>query len=445
MAEWKKYKFSDFLTRVKTPIIINDLKKYKRVTIKTRHGGVFLRDFEIGVKIGTKKQFVLEEGQFVLSKIDARYGAFGIATTEVDGAIITGNFWAYDFDKAIISIAWLEHFTNSQYFYDFCERASSGITHRKYLDELAFLDNEIHLPPIQNQDEILLGISSKKIQVECLKNELSHQQTLHKQLRQQILQEAIEGKLTTDWRKQNPDVEPASELLARIQAEKEQLIKEKKIKRQKPLPTIEDEEKPFELPEGWVWCRLSNFGQITGGGTPSKGNEEFWNGDIPWVTPKDMKADIIGTTELKITLAGIQNSSAKMIPENSILIVGRSGILKRTIPVSINAFKCTVNQDLKVIIPFFQAMANYIQTMLWGMEKYILDNLVKYGMTVHSLKYTEFSQQYFPLPPLPEQKAIVDKVEKLLAHCDQLRDQITANKSHSDQLMQAVLKEAFSQ
>ncbi len=79
------------------------------------------------------------------------------------------------------------------------------------------------------------------------------------------------------------------------------------------------------------------------------------------------------------------------------------------------------------------------------MEGFILNNLIKYGMTVHSLKYSEFSQQPFPIPPIEEQKAIVTKVEKLLALCDQLETQITNNQTHAEQLMQAVLKEDFSQ
>ena len=99
---------------------------------------------------------------------------------------------------------------------------------------------------------LLKGLNQLLLRKDELKAELIHQQTLLKQLRQQILQEAIEGKLTTDWRAQNPDVEPASELLKRIAAEKAQLVKDKKIKAQKPLPPIMDEEKPFEIPQGWM-------------------------------------------------------------------------------------------------------------------------------------------------------------------------------------------------
>ncbi|MCI5137525.1 MAG: hypothetical protein D3922_03720 [Candidatus Electrothrix sp. AR1] len=132
---------------------------------------------------------------------------------------------------------------------------------------------EIPLPSIDRQREIVENFKSIAVEENELKIELSRQQTLLKKLRQQILQEAIEGKLTVDWRKQNPDVEPASELLARIQAEKAQLIKEKKIRKQKPLPPISEEEKPFALPDEWLWCRLGDVIYDTDSGWSPKCNE----------------------------------------------------------------------------------------------------------------------------------------------------------------------------
>jgi type I restriction enzyme, S subunit len=120
-------------------------------------------------------------------------------------------------------------------------------------------DIRIPLPPIDRQREIVSKFRSISSEDEELKEELTHQQTLLKKLRQQILQEAIKGKLTADWRAENPDVEPAGELLARIQAEKAQLIKDQQIKKQNPLPPIREDEKPFELPVGWAWCRLGNI------------------------------------------------------------------------------------------------------------------------------------------------------------------------------------------
>ena len=136
----KLTKIGEFLKRSKIPLDILDDEHYNRVTIRINHNGVSLRDNELGKKIGTKKQFILKSGQFILSKIDARYGAFGIAPDEVEGSIITGNFWAYDVDKKKVNIEWFNQFTNSPVFYEVCERASSGITHRKYLDEKFFLN-----------------------------------------------------------------------------------------------------------------------------------------------------------------------------------------------------------------------------------------------------------------------------------------------------------------
>ena len=117
---------------------------------------------------------------------------------------------------------------------------------------------EIPLPSLERQQEIVLQFKSITQEEGALKSELTHQVTWLKKLRQQVLQEAIEGKLTDDWRAENPDVEPVSELLKRIAAEKAQLIKDKKIKKTKKLPPISEEAKAFELPEGWAWCRLND-------------------------------------------------------------------------------------------------------------------------------------------------------------------------------------------
>src|SRR5690606_33794176 len=107
-------------------------------------------------------------------------------------------------------------------------------------------------------------------------------------------------------------------------------------KKEKELPPIKPEEIPFDIPENWVWCRLSEVGRITGGGTPSMSNPQYWNGNIPWVSPKDMGVDFVSDTEMKVTKKGVEESTTNLIPIGSLLIVGRSGILKRKLPVAIN-------------------------------------------------------------------------------------------------------------
>src|SRR5688500_17100888 len=109
----KEYKIRDFLKRIKNQVEINDGCLYKRLTIKTNHQGVTLRDIADGALIGTKSQFIVNGGDFILSKIDARYGAFGIIPKELDGAIITGNFWTYKVDTDLVDIEWFFYFTHS--------------------------------------------------------------------------------------------------------------------------------------------------------------------------------------------------------------------------------------------------------------------------------------------------------------------------------------------
>ena len=110
--------------------------------------------------------------------------------------------------------------------------------------------------------------------------EIEIQNDLTAQLKQSILQEAIQGKLTADWREQNPNTEPANELLKRIKAEKSQLTKVNKIKKKKALPPIAEEEIPFELPDGWVWCRFRDIVNFQLGKTPASKQVSYWSKGI---------------------------------------------------------------------------------------------------------------------------------------------------------------------
>lgn len=152
---------SRILKRNKTSVDVQDSQKYKRVTIKINNGGVFLRDEQLGKEIGTKKQFLIKDNQFILSKIDARNGAFGIATKDVDNAIITGNFWAYDVDYSLIDPVYLSLITTTKEFTRFCQKSSAGTTNRHYLQEELFLAEKIPLPPLPTQQKLVSNYQNK--------------------------------------------------------------------------------------------------------------------------------------------------------------------------------------------------------------------------------------------------------------------------------------------
>lgn len=154
-AAYPMVRIGKFLTRNKTAIKILNDHSYKRATIKVRNGGVFLRDIEKGANIGTKNQFVISDGQFLLSKIDARNGAFGVVPAELDGAIITGNFWTFDVDYQKVNPYYLSLVVTTPEFVEFCEQASNGTTNRHYLQEPLFLDIKIPLPSLAEQNKLV--------------------------------------------------------------------------------------------------------------------------------------------------------------------------------------------------------------------------------------------------------------------------------------------------
>ena len=157
-----------FLMRNKTAIDVKNNVIYKRVTIKTNGGGVCLRDQKSGKDIGTKKQFVVKEGQFIVSKIDARNGAFGVVPPEANNAIITGNFWTFDVNTNIIIPQYLALLTATQEFMFFAEKASNGTTNRHYLQEPLFLSQQIPLPSLEEQNKIIAAYNATIAQADNL-------------------------------------------------------------------------------------------------------------------------------------------------------------------------------------------------------------------------------------------------------------------------------------
>lgn len=152
---FERVRLGSVLSRVKDEVLVRDDTEYARLTIRINGRGIDIRDRVSGFEIGTKRQFVARSGQLVLSKIDARNGAFGILPDHCNNAIVTGNFWAFDVRSERLLPKFFEYFTRTKSFLTFCIRASEGTTNRRYLQEAAFLDQEIPLPSIDEQRRIL--------------------------------------------------------------------------------------------------------------------------------------------------------------------------------------------------------------------------------------------------------------------------------------------------
>ena len=148
-------RIGEFLKRNKTAVAIDDDVIYKRPRIRVRNGGISIRDEILGEKIGTKSQFLISKGQFLLSKIDARNGAFGVVPEKLDGGVITGNFWTFDVDYSIVNPHYLTLLTTTDAFIQFCEQASNGTTNRHYLQEPLFLNIKVPVPSLEEQNELV--------------------------------------------------------------------------------------------------------------------------------------------------------------------------------------------------------------------------------------------------------------------------------------------------
>lgn len=177
---------NEFLTRVKEPVTVEDNLNYKRVSIRLYNAGISLRDIEKGINIGTKKQFRVHTGQFLLSKIDARNGAFGVIPEICDNAIITGNFWTFDVNYEKVNPYFLTLVMTSDFFIKLSEQCSNGTTNRHYLQENLFLDMKIPLPPLEKQKEIVDRYNAK---IKLAEEQAKEAQNLEEMIEQYICSE----------------------------------------------------------------------------------------------------------------------------------------------------------------------------------------------------------------------------------------------------------------
>lgn len=175
-----------------------------------------------------------------------------------------------------------------------------------------------------------------------------------------------------------------------------------------------------EVPAHWKISPLKYHCTFSGGGTPSKENLDYWNGDIPWVSPKDMKRFWINDSQDKITMLGVSESSTSLVSSGAVLMVVRSGILQRTIPLGINSVEVSINQDMKALRFSVEELARYFTYLVIGFEPSWLLAWRKQGATVESLEQEYLSDSLIPIPSKNEANAIVEKLNWLSGQYDDL-------------------------
>ena len=258
-----------------------------------------------------------------------------------------------------------------------------------------------------------------------------------KKLRETVLQLAVQGKLTADWRANNPDTEDASILLKRIQEEKAQLIKDKKIKKEKVLPKITDEEIPYELPDCWVWCRLGNYAHY--GALSKIENKNATN--ATWVLElEDIEK---GSSKLlkKIRFIDRDFKSTKSVYKSTDVIYGKLRPYLDKVIVADEDGVCTT--EMIPIKSFDKCSPEYLRWFMKNPNFIEYANSSTHGMRMPRMGTDVAKKALISVPPIKEQKAIVQKVNALMGLCDRLEQEVQQSQEHSVQLMQSCLREVF--
>ena len=444
MAEWKRMKIGQFLKEREGRYDPNDetVQNLKRLNKINFSGEIHLSD-----KDSKTDMIIVKPGDLVISGINVSKGALAVYHGD-EPITATIHYSSYVFDKKQINIDYFKRFVKSQSFIQALkDQVKGGI--KTEIKPKHFLPLEIDLPDIKIQKDIVSLFKSVEGDMDELGSEISSQLKYLNKLRQAVLQEAIEGKLTAEWRKKKPELisgeNHASKLLEKIKAEKERLIKEGKIKKDKPLSSITNAEKPFELPVGWVWCRLGEIcrGISTGPFGSMLHKSDYVDDGIPIVNPTHIvDGQIFSDGRMCVSQKTKQRLKRYSLLQGYLVIARRGDLSKcAVVREEQDGWLCGTGSFFIIGLDINKDFICLAYTSKKA-QAYLLQDSI--GQTMDNLNQKLLRKLPIALPSLVEQQAIVERVKKLMNMIDELEKQVTERKDQSEMLMQSVLREAFA-
>ena len=435
---WEKVPMSEFLKH-------RDLRFKSRdeqiIHLKRIEKIDFSGNIITSTKPSNTDMILVKNGDLVISGINVEKGAMAIYQGHED-LTATIHYSSYEFDKEQIDEEFLKSFLKSKEFVRAIkEQVPGGI--KTEIKAKHLLPLIVQIPSdIEDQKSIVNALQKKNIKIETIFSQQSYQLYTLNKLRQQILQEAVQGKLV----QQNSNDEPASVLLERIKAEKGKLVQEGIIKKDIPLLPIKQEEIPFEIPENWAWCRLGEIlmHKPQNGYSPieSKKGKGIKCLTLTSTTSGTFKADYFKYVDVEISpdsFLWIKPNDILIQRGNSIEYVGIAAIYKG----KINEF---IYPDLMIKIQVFDWLsAEFIHQVLISpyLRKYFQSKAFGAQKSMPKINQEVVTHTLIPLPPLAEQRRILAKVEMLIKICDEMGYTIQQNQNYTQELLQVALKEAL--
>lgn len=387
----------------------------------------------------------MENGKMAV--VPALQNGIGFGSTEFHVLRVYGD----------ISPQYLYYFVSSKQFRMIAERNMTGAVGQRRVPTSYLNESKIPLPPASEQQLIVAKIEELFSELDKGVENLRTAQQQLKVYRQALLKHAFEGKLTADWRAQNPDkLESADALLARIQQERttryQQQLQEweangktgSKPKVPRALPPLTDEELAAlpELPFGWGWSRLGAAFGIYVGATPSRKAPEFWNGHIPWVSSGEVAFCRIKSTKERITESGCLNSSTEIHPAGTVMLAMIGEGKTRGQPAILD-IEAAHNQNTAAIrVSETDCIPEYVY--LYLCLQYEITRMLGSGNNQKALNKERVSEVVLPLCSVSEQKVLNQTLDEKLSTLDQLEQTITHSLQQAEALRQSILKKAFS-
>jgi type I restriction enzyme S subunit len=294
-------------------------------------------------------------------------------------------------------------------------------------------DFELPIPPLAEQARIIAKIDELLKHVDTSRQHLGKVPKILKAFRQSVLAAACSGRLTEDWRSSQTKQQHTRDVLVGLAGQASNWIE--------PSFEIRPE---LDIPSEWSYIALGNLGEWGGGGTPSKSNVQYWkDGQIPWVSPKDMKSEVISDSRDHITDLAVSRSNLKLVPKGSLLCVVRGLILAHSFPVAVTGGTLTVNQDIRFLIPHSWISSAYLLRALQNESRAILFAVRESTHGTRRLESPTLKLWPIPVPPPAEQEEIVRRTTILFTLADKIASHVAAATKRADRLTQAVLAKAF--
>ena len=354
-----------------------------------------------------------EKGDLILSKVGTTGVPAIVDTTEPFSLFVSVAL--LKFDCKCIDIKFLYYMLMSPLVQAQATENTRGVGNKNWvLDAIA--STMVVLPPLVEQKRIVAKIEELLPLVDRYAASYEKLEQFNakfpEDMKKSILQYAIQGKLV----EQRLEEGTGAELYKQMQAEKQRLIKEKKIKKEKTLVEITDDKIPFDIPETWIWIRVGDVGSWGSGATPPRTNPAYYGGSIPWLKTGDLNDGFIKEVPEFITELALEKTSVRLNPVGSVLMamygatIGKLGILE--IPV-------TTNQACCACIPYAGMYNKYLFYYLMSMRQTYIG--MAEGGAQPNISKEKIVNSILPLPPLEEQHRIVAKLEEILPLCERLK------------------------